>query len=678
MRLRSRHVRELAVAAALASFAGCHAAPPGDAGQSAQSVTPRVAERRAALDEVRAFEAARRDELDFATLPGADVASGPNPFDVLALPGGGYAGILRGRAAVVQLDSELREVRRLGGPRGATGLAIAPNGEIWVTGELDARVFRYRLRAGLLEPTEALASGTTGVRDVAVGSEGAVHLLDAWEGRVLTLQGGQTHATAACRSGTALMRAGSWLIANCLFEHALKVWRVDARGRPNEPAVVISHDGPFWSFDAAPSGHDLLVAAGGVEDHPLDRTIGSFGFVDSYLWLYRVAQDSAIRMASVNLSEHGVVVPKTVRLDAGMDLRVDVTGFGSDRRASIGFDARGAQRDVSTAALPPGTSAAIRAENGDWVLANPLLDVWLRVTGDTTMSVPVPDEQDGRSPQERVGELLVFTTLIAPNNTSDGPLSRFTCETCHFEGGVDGRVHHTGRGNVRVSTKPLLGLLNNRPYFSRALDRDLTAVAHNEFRVAGAGSGADPWFSVRIADVPWLRALKLERRELSAGWLRQAFVAFLAAYHPPPNALALASSRFGESAAQGAALFRDRCEGCHQARRVSDDPSTRLAFEDWERAVLHGRGPVWAKDEYERTGIEPYVHERGARVPSLRRLQTKWPYFTDGSARDLSTVLDAARFADDRTFWHRAVPLIPHRRLSMREKAALLAFLRLL
>jgi hypothetical protein len=38
------------------------------------------------------------------------------------------------------------------------------------------------------------------------------------------------------------------------------------------------------------------------------------------------------------------------------------------------------------------------------------------------------------------------------------------------------------------------------------------------------------------------------------------------------------------------------------------------------------------------------VHEKGARVPSLRRLYKKHPYFTNGSADTLDDVLERARF----------------------------------
>ncbi len=119
-----------------------------------------------------------------------------------------------------------------------------------------------------------------------------------------------------------------------------------------------------------------------------------------------------------------------------------------------------------------------------------------------------------------LGEALFFTTLMGPWNKSDGPLSRFTCETCHFEGYVDGRTHHTGRGDVHAVTKPLLGLFNNRPHFSRALDPDLVSVAFNEFRVAGAKSGRDPWYRAFDGRDPVARAASSER-ELAI--LRRSF-----------------------------------------------------------------------------------------------------------------------------------------------------------
>ena len=109
-----------------------------------------------------------------------------------------------------------------------------------------------------------------------------------------------------------------------------------------------------------------------------------------------------------------------------------------------------------------------------------------------------------------------------------------------------------------------------------------------------------------------------------------------------------------------------------------------MPFEHWESLVMTHDGPiVWGKAEYSKSGVEPYVHAEGARIPSLRRLYKKWPYFTNGTAKDLSSVLDWARFGDG-AFWHEMGknPGGPSDAdttgLDLREKSVLLAFLDLL
>jgi hypothetical protein len=270
---------------------------------------------------------------------------------------------------------------------------------------------------------------------------------------------------------------------------------------------------------------------------------------------------------------------------------------------------------------------------------------------------------------------------MAPWARSDGPLSRFTCETCHFEGYGDGRIHHTGRGDVHAVTKPLLGLINNRPHFSRALDPDLVSVAFNEFRVANARTDHDPWFRLHVADAPWLASLGVGDELLSPERLREAFMRFLMAFNHRPNPSALGRSAFTAGERAGAHVFRDRCESSHEARLSSDVADSRVPFERWESLVLTHDAPiVWGKDEYSQSGVMPYVHPEGARIPSLRRLYKKHPYFTNGSAKDLASVLDRARFGDG-TFWHETPDGqsdAETTRLDAREKEALLAFLDLL
>ena len=78
-----------------------------------------------------------------------------------------------------------------------------------------------------------------------------------------------------------------------------------------------------------------------------------------------------------------------------------------------------------------------------------------------------------------------------------------------------------------------------------------------------------------------------------------------------------------------------------------------MPFEDWEDSLTHDDADlIWGAPVFAKTGIEPYVSRAGARVPSLRRVSEKYPYFTDGSAATLRQVLEGFRY-DGARAWHR-------------------------
>ncbi len=86
-----------------------------------------------------------------------------------------------------------------------------------------------------------------------------------------------------------------------------------------------------------------------------------------------------------------------------------------------------------------------------------------------------------------------------------------------------------------------------------------------------------------------------------------------------------------------------------------------MPFEDWEDSLTHdGADLIWGAPFFSKTGIEPYVSRAGARVPSLRRVSEKYPYFTDGSAATLRQVLEGFRYEGTRA-WHRAPESTPTR-----------------
>jgi hypothetical protein len=669
------------------------------------------------LPELRAFEAERRAKADFARMPASDKVMGADPYAIRRLPGASAGGavsgadqfvsIARGDDAVILLDGSLRELSRAAAPSSPTGLAVTEAGEVFVSGELSPVVTRYRIKGGAIEPAGTIELGDLrAIRDVAAGPSGGVlYLVEEHRGNLVTLTLGDPEGSSprlsfqredaqVCGAASRVARAGSYVIVDCILDHELIARPLDAKGTPLEAGEArIKHDGPIWSFDAIPSGDGLLIAAGGVEDHPLDRTEGSFGFIDSFVFLYRTSgkdtKGTAVRLAEVNVSSLGVITPKAIRLSEREGrVTVEVTGYGGDRRATLVWrgDLRG-DPEVSTSELYPGTTSIAEGPGGSRVYSNTLLDAWiLAQEGSKQTLIPVSRPPGAPSPaapdeRRRLGEALFFTSLMAPWNKTEGRLSRFTCETCHFEGYIDGRTHHTGRGDVRATTKPLLGLFNNRPHFSRALDPDLSTVAHSEFRVAGAKSGRDPWFSLSPADFPILAALGIppSRGAIEPTELRLSLMDFLMGFTHRPNPAVVARSSFTPLERAGAEAFRDRCEGCHRAVLSADEPTSRAPFDRWEALVFSREGPiVWGSHEYKKTGALPYVHERGARVPSLRRLFKKRPYFTNGSAKTLGDLLDRIRLGGGELYHDRApdsAALVP---LDAQEKSALLAFLELL
>jgi cytochrome c peroxidase len=202
-------------------------------------------------------------------------------------------------------------------------------------------------------------------------------------------------------------------------------------------------------------------------------------------------------------------------------------------------------------------------------------------------------------------------------------------------------------------------------------------MVDNEFRAAGAKSDHDPWFTAADTALPWVPLLGVPVAELDATALRAALMAFLIEFTPRPNPAVLRRTSFDDREKRGAEVFAQRCESCHAARLSADDPATRVPPERWEALVMSREGPiVWGSNGYHKTGVEPYVHDQGARTPSLRRLYKKRPYFTNGSAKSLREVLERFGFRGEEA-WHDKAPE-GAARLGAEEIEGLLGFLELL
>lgn len=646
------------------------------AGTAERGPTRTNAANKVRVQALRAHENALRKSFEpEARSPWIDV-SGSDPYRIARL-GSGFVGILRGSSALVRLNGELEELDRVQLPQTPSALCVTGSGDAWVASRYGRQLLRVQgenVRARRLE--------IAGVADLACGPPGVVYVLPADGTDLLTLskEGAVLDRRPALSGGSRLKVYGGLLLESSLHERSLRVLQLSERGVPQRELTRVQHDGTIWGFDALWRDSQLLLAVAGVEDKPLLRAHGEFENIDSFVWVYRFAQGKLERLAELDVSESGVVVPKAVQLSSvGDGVALDVLAAGSGRalRAVWSTDWAAAPQLFTRPALPGAVDAVFEAD-GSVSYASPLFDGWVRLGAGGARLTRVDPE---RLPdvQVRLGEALFFTELMAPQNGSEGSHSRFTCETCHLEGGVDGRVHHTGRGDVSVVTKPLFGLANNRPHFSRALDPDLSSVCHNEFRVAGAGSGTDPWFSLETARFPWLHPLGIHRAQLEPIELRRALLEFLYQFAHSPNPRAQGRHQLSALERDGARVFLQHCQSCHAARLATDDRSSEQPLERWEALVLSRNAPlVWARGDYEKVGILPYVHEHGARIPSLRRLELKPRYFTNGSSPDLESVLQRFRTGAGRSLHADSAEGARLSPLSAESRRALLAFLQLL
>lgn len=661
-------------ATALCSIA-CDAAAPVTADAEADATLSAPASGLG--ESLAAFEVERRKAFDPLAPRAWSRSRGPEPFAIARLDGRRAVGVLRGDRAVVLLDDALIEQDRVMIAAEPMGVAVDARGFVHVA-DAAGVVRRFTVERGRLREQASAQVGKRG-RDV-VGVPGGVVTSDAAKHEIVASFDDDRPpvSIAACNGPVALAHRSGLVAGACLFDRALVLVELDDRGTPTGRTTGLSQLAPFLSVSVASHGDGWRVAAGGIEDHALDRSDGAFGYVDPFVFIFDVSRCGAslcaTQRAAINVGQWGVVTPKWVELrsvDEAFELTV--AGTGGDVVATANIDRAGSVTDVRPRTIEPGLRQLARLDDG-FIAANPLLDSWTWIGDDGTTRFVDVASSSARDTDVRLGEALFFTTAMAPRGDSEGAHSRFTCETCHFEGTVDGRIHYTGREDIHAATKPLVGLFTNRPHFSRALDRTLAVMVDNEFGVANRLDPAGPEFELAPETMPWLRRLGVTQT-VGAEAQRRAFMRFLEAFDHETSPAVVGRTGYTAIERQGAVLFAEHCEACHQARLVVDDERTRVEPSRWESLIFSETGPLmWASEQRMRTGVLPYVHPEGARVTSLRRVALDWPYLTNGSARSLDELLARIQLAPERV--HAADG--PGPRLGAEQVAALRGFLDLL
>ncbi|NNF08193.1 MAG: hypothetical protein HKN21_15625, partial [Candidatus Eisenbacteria bacterium] len=412
--------------------------------------------RKEALVRIRASETEYYQNLELAKLHSQENLEGCDPYRIAPLGANRYAVLLRGADQVLLIDQEGNVLDRASAPDSPTSLVYW--GETLLVGSESSPVLmRFVPGRDKLGTGERFSvPDVMGLRDLEMTPEGQLFGCDEITNQIFEIQF-PLQKTADLRQQfkvgpgpVDLAFKNNRLYVNSLVSHQVRLFELDTKGQLIDAGTHLQHDGPVWSMRPLRlDGRDYLVL-GGVENTPLDRTQGFFGNIDSFLFLYEINESKARLVSELNVSALGVITPKWIGVSHSSPSTILVSGYGSATLLELEVSRNTLQVKEQRASFPA-VQEFTHHEDGTWIGVSPLLD-GVVIFGDSAPRFA--SLQDSRDNLFVLGESLFFTELMAPRNSSLGKKSRFTCETCHFEGMIDGRTHFTGRGEVHAVTKP--------------------------------------------------------------------------------------------------------------------------------------------------------------------------------------------------------------------------------
>lgn len=382
------------------------------------------------------------------------------------------------------------------------------------------------------------------------------------------------------------------------------------------PSDAVGIDEQLPARDAAyDAARDVLWTVGPV-DRPVRRNTGPIRDLHTAVLGWAGADLRAGAVAPQVRWELPAVVDGTRIAVSGSELLVSATGI--DAVARLDPEARTAELTAVGAApaglLVHGGAAHVAAQ----------LDGSVWTLPDTRTQVAKPP---GTTLPE-LGERLFSSTALWEGGTT------YTCNSCHWDGHTDHRLH-PGMREVRwEQTRPLGGVGALSPVFTPGQASSLAGAVEGLVRVL------DPRFWEPARDQWWLRGRTLQGPggpvELSAHEVRRALLAWLAERPVEPGPL---RGPLSDEARAGLALFARDCGSCHEPTRSAHG---RVRVSNIEVALADGplplTAPLWAD-----TGVRPRFTPRGHRIAPLWQLGRGGPFLSDGSAPNLRAVLKRAR-----------------------------------
>lgn len=467
-----------------------------------------------------------------------------------------------------------------------------------------------------------------GFRDVAKGPEGSLLVLDGPEHAVSALgSDGRVRRRWQVDPGAQRIAFGGgvlWVASS----NVPYLYGIDEAGERRR----VPRDAPVRDLELDDAGKTLWVT--GPVGRAVRRSRGPIEGLTSVLEGFAVDARRPVRRHQVDLGP--------ARLVDASDLSIDAAGrvwFAATGSRAVG------RFDPATGALtthPVGLTPTALIPLADGAHAVPCrLDDAVAIlpgtpdAGDPTGAGGVETLRLSAPPSApslaTLGEVL-FHDRVMWADTVDND---FTCQSCHWNGGSDHRMHPGVLERRWERTRSVAGVGMVAPVFTPMQAPTLAQAVEGFFETLdrrhwSEGRAPREVLTVRIAG----RAFPL-----TPTTARRALLRYLMArpVERGPWRLISSGGGFGPAARRGARAFLTHCAPCHET--TTDLRSRRRVTAEAFLATLRKRPLPLGAPLFVDAGIAARFTPAGHRVSPLIELFRGGPYFSDGSAPSLDAVL---------------------------------------
>jgi cytochrome c peroxidase len=313
-----------------------------------------------------------------------------------------------------------------------------------------------------------------------------------------------------------------------------------------------------------------------------------------------------------------------------------VSATGSDRALWL----QGSRASFTAQTLDAGIAPAGAVITPDGLAALNRLDDSVRLylpdaRGSLTLRATRALDRPTRTTLADLGERLFYGALLWQQR----PDARFTCNSCHWEGGTDHRLQPGFHEKRQELTRPLGGIAGVRPIFTPGQAPNLTLAVEGLLR----GLDERMWQAEpppRYWEYPVdLRLADGSQRQLAPLEVRSALLEFLLQLPAEPGHLrATREPALQAEQARGAALFARDCARCHEP--VTSLHTRQRVADAQLLARLRTRPLVLGAAAFAEVGAGPSFTPAGNRISPLLNLSRGGPYFASGSARSLAELIE--------------------------------------